>query len=340
MGIVRSLFGASTPPLKPRGPAPFAQPAESDRRALFWWLKRNTSFTAMTHCAALWAQFVKEWEGWLRSQDSPYEYLVETFKYALDTQAYYERGLARLRQGDRGVFDARSPEGWLAKVNTGLPQRRMEWDDRVELVAQQDGVPISVLRSYYDAHNAAMASGRTTSYRGMGFPRMSARALLAALPFDTALPEPQWNVNFPPGGCSPKDGIYEMVGKDGHVVGAMQHFIKAEAASPEDFLEFGADAGNEHARAFHWRLLWEDVRYLDGQIPAEEQSYPVPGQVEWPADGLRLRCEANQPCVKAGFWFTPARPNSRRLFEQGETMPAVSGDYGTTIWQWDVNQEL
>jgi hypothetical protein len=50
------------------------------------------------------------------------------------------------------------------------------------------------------------------------------------------------------------------------------------------------------------------------------------------------RCEANQPCPRAGYWFTPARPDSRRAFHQGEVMPDVGGTYGTTIWQWDERQ--
>ncbi len=52
----------------------------------------------------------------------------------------------------------------------------------------------------------------------------------------------------------------------------------------------------------------------------------------------RLRCEAGQPCSREGFWFTPARPNSRRAFQQGEAMPDVGGAYGATIWQWDEQQ--
>jgi len=52
----------------------------------------------------------------------------------------------------------------------------------------------------------------------------------------------------------------------------------------------------------------------------------------------RLRCPAGQPCPKAGYWFTPAKAHSRRLFKAGEIMPSVGGDYGDTIWQWDENQ--
>ena len=51
-----------------------------------------------------------------------------------------------------------------------------------------------------------------------------------------------------------------------------------------------------------------------------------------------LRCEANQPCPKTGYWLTPAQTGSRRYFRQGEVMPAVTSDYGSTIWQWDSDQ--
>ena len=52
----------------------------------------------------------------------------------------------------------------------------------------------------------------------------------------------------------------------------------------------------------------------------------------------RPNVPANQPCPEAGWWFTPAKPNSRRYFQQGESMPAVGGDYGETFWQWSPDQ--
>jgi hypothetical protein len=51
------------------------------------------------------------------------------------------------------------------------------------------------------------------------------------------------------------------------------------------------------------------------------------------------RCEAGKPCPRMGFWFTPAKTHSRRHFQAGAVMPQLGGDYGSTIWQWDINQE-
>jgi hypothetical protein len=53
---------------------------------------------------------------------------------------------------------------------------------------------------------------------------------------------------------------------------------------------------------------------------------------------LRIRVQAGQSCPEAGYYFTPAQENSRRYFEVGTLMPSVGGDYGMTIWQWDLQQ--
>jgi hypothetical protein len=56
------------------------------------------------------------------------------------------------------------------------------------------------------------------------------------------------------------------------------------------------------------------------------------------AENIRLRVEGGHRCPQAGYWFTPAKPDSRRHFNEGELMPAFDSNYGSTIWQWDTNQ--
>lgn len=345
MNIIPSLFGGTRPPLQPKGPAPFAQPPERDRLALFWWLKRNTSYTAIEHNAKLWGAFAAEWEKWLRSQENLYEHLIETYKYILDDQLNYERGLKRLRQGDRSVWNRKSSEGWLGKINTSLVNRRMEWYAEPEVIADQSGVPLSLLRAYFKAHDVAMAIPHEGWYDGMGRPYGSARSLLASLPLNPEVPEPNWDKCFAPGRRAPKDGIYEQVNAEGHIVGSMAFFIKGQPTEADAALEFGPhawDTTQQRSSAFLWRLLWEDTRYKDGAIPDEEALYPTPEQSiatsEAVPDPSRLRCEAGEPCPREGYWFTPARSGSRRYFQQGEVMPEFSTDWGKTIWQWDERQ--
>jgi hypothetical protein len=51
------------------------------------------------------------------------------------------------------------------------------------------------------------------------------------------------------------------------------------------------------------------------------------------------RVPAGQPCPETGYYFTPARQDSRRKFAKGEIMPEMNAQYGATIWQWDPHQE-
>lgn len=45
------------------------------------------------------------------------------------------------------------------------------------------------------------------------------------------------------------------------------------------------------------------------------------------------RVEAGQPCPHTGTWWTPAKPDARQAFTQGEVMPDFLGSsYGATIW--------
>jgi hypothetical protein len=99
--------------------------------------------------------------------------------------------------------------------------------------------------------------------------------------------------------------------------------------------------------AVTWLLNIDDSSYRDKDFyPRDLVDYArthVPGlhasSSGIPADSLRLRCEAGQPCPHAGFWFSPAKIGSRRYFKAGDVMPEIGGDYGATIWQWDPNQD-
>jgi hypothetical protein len=49
--------------------------------------------------------------------------------------------------------------------------------------------------------------------------------------------------------------------------------------------------------------------------------------------------EAGQPCPRSGWWFTPAKANSRRHFKKGDVFPTIEGsDFGAIFWQWSPDQ--
>lgn len=74
--------------------------------------------------------------------------------------------------------------------------------------------------------------------------------------------------------------------------------------------------------------IWTLVRRIPDRFIAvpPEGFYPK----DKPSSG---RVEAGQPCPQAGTWWTPAKPDARRVFTQGEAMPGFPASrYGATIW--------
>jgi hypothetical protein len=76
------------------------------------------------------------------------------------------------------------------------------------------------------------------------------------------------------------------------------------------------------------------IWYLVERAPEEQGD-----EKNSPTSSLQhIRVPAGKACPEAGFYFTPAKMESRRAFQKGETMPSVESAYGHTIWQWDTNQ--
>ncbi|XZY05744.1 type VI secretion system immunity protein, TaeI family [Acinetobacter baumannii] len=48
-----------------------------------------------------------------------------------------------------------------------------------------------------------------------------------------------------------------------------------------------------------------------------------------------ISIQSGQPCTKSGYWFTPAKENSRQYFKEGEIFPNFVTDWGEVYWQFD-----
>ncbi|WP_395139742.1 hypothetical protein [Schlegelella aquatica] len=115
----------------------------------------------------------------------------------------------------------------------------------------------------------------------------------------------------------PMPPAYQILGLEKHVI--------SEAEPEHGLPEFASYSPKTKAVDTTWYFVHKpDVR--GGERPNSQSS-------------VRLRCEANKPCPREGWWFTPAKADSRRFFRQGEVMPAFGTDYGLTIWQWDERQD-
>lgn len=89
---------------------------------------------------------------------------------------------------------------------------------------------------------------------------------------------------------------------------------------------------------------WEEFQDIETnwtlikRIP--DQFIEVPPEGFYPKQGICTgRVEANQPCPQSGWWWTPARNDSRQFFKQNDVMPDfANSNYGATIWYRDANQ--
>jgi hypothetical protein len=71
-------------------------------------------------------------------------------------------------------------------------------------------------------------------------------------------------------------------------------------------------------------------------LAAPTNSKPPPREAAYP-----LRYAGGESCPRPGWWLTPAKANSRRYFQKGETFPDYPGsDYGSTFWQWSPDQDV
>ena len=51
-----------------------------------------------------------------------------------------------------------------------------------------------------------------------------------------------------------------------------------------------------------------------------------------------FRITGGEVCPESGYYFAPARADSKRFFARGTVMPTFAFEYGATIWQWDSQQ--
>lgn len=340
---------------------------DDERRKVFWLLKKYSSYTAWKALGDAYATFVDAWMVAMQKADDAD---VDAFnqnatKSILDGRIAFEKGLQRLRSGDRSVWRDNA-RGWLSKAC-----------DQVVFVSQITNEKEFVLDWMKNKDEILRARVRLdAAFNRLGSVNERPASMAAALGAQNAF-APAWSpFNFPlsvwdvpvpsettvdTGDEVPVDGIYEP--EWGSVLQAapttLLTKLKTVLYSPPEslaqsktlerrehigcmnYLLAGSLAPSyrddelEHPHTVTWRLIWKDERYRDGVIPPEEAQYLADSAESIP---LRLRCEANQPCPREGYWHTPAKTDSRRHFQVGEVMPDLHTDYGSTIWVWDEKQ--
>lgn len=329
--------------------------SEDERRKVFWLLKKYSSFTAWK---ALGEAYFKFADAWMKAMQLADDEDIDDFnqnatKLILDGRVGFEKGLPLLRKGDRSVF-RNNARGFLGVAADQIVfiNRIMDPNEYVfDWMKNQEEVKRAAanLRERRRGLFSAFERADETTPAALGQMTVFDK-LYAPFNFPPILPTvpPPTDTLIPTGAEVPADGIYEPEWPASGAGGMLGRLMGSGKGSAVEKGCMNYLLANTKAPLYQvgelddpipvtWRLIWQDTRYLDGTIPAEEADYLVVAEPST-AELSRLRCEAKQPCPKAGYWFTPAKPDSRRRFKQGEAMPDVGSSYGDTIWQWDENQ--
>ncbi|PPE65843.1 Imm72 family immunity protein [Caldimonas caldifontis] len=355
--------------------------SEDERRKVFWLLKKYSSYTAWEALAQAYYRFTDAWMTAMRRADDADidEFNQDATKSILTGRIGFEKGLARLKKGDRSVWRRsyeRSYAAWgpLAQAAYQLNFIRKIMDpveyvfdwmkNKEEVIAAaaaledirfgQESVmerleqnvapksPWSVLATVHPKHRLPMRDPRHLNFPAQ-LPEVPLPSDLTVntgeeVPVD-GIYEPEWGepVQPDPGlwarvqaALGVRPSLYEPAPQPlvrRRHIGCMNYLV-AHTVAPTY-----RDEERDKPWPVTWRLIWKDERYLDGTVPEEEAQYLAPAGPT--ADARPPSTPAGQPCPREGWWFTPAKANSRRHFKAGEVMPDFKSDYGATIWQWD-----
>ncbi len=343
--------------------------SEVDRQKMFWLLKKFSSYTSWKSLADAYAEFSDAFSRAVEMSDDKdpdlLNWNMDWAKEVVDGKIAFEKGLTLLKKGDRQVFRNNS-RGHLNRASDELifiqkitgPDFVRDWIKNKDEVIEAEKKLVAAICG----QGAATERDEDEPAALKRWSMLLIEPLPPKHPIDTSkdIVTPQYLSPAPlptaitvnTGDEAPFDGIYEPEWSTADIGGSnWLEKLKSTAAfdKPQaiekgcmNYLVSGAKAplyqnGDlDKPMPVIWRLIWKDERYLDGTIPEEEAEYLKPIEEIAP---LQLRCEANEPCPKTGYWWTPAKENSRTYFKQGDVMLNFSNSsYGVTIWQWDVNQ--
>jgi len=343
---------------------------EQNRRQLFWLLQKWSSYTVWAHIARQFDVFVKAYEEALANWPDGERPPEDNLRFAYQAQDLYQKGLAALARGDRSVWrelnDAYLGGAESAAYNAmkgvtseevnkydggerGVPLYT-EWTPQLEQLrllkeaASPDGVFLIFERrpTYADWHPTACIDVEELSEY---LERI--RSTFGPWPAECP-PTPQpTGILAESGDRVPADGVLELVlpHRAPGETNCLNYFVRGAIAPWIEDPAYDYEPGRQFVLPATWRLVWEDSRYCDGVIP-DESTYlnPAVELVSAPepvreAASYHGRCDALQPCPRVGYWYTPAKTDSRRHFQKDENMPDFpESSYGATIWYWDVDQ--
>jgi Immunity protein 72 len=366
---------------------------EEDRARRFWALKSFTSFTAWKRCRDRYAVFVAlmelqckeepigrlgptefakykaKVEQWVRDGEFPARALDNleddhrtdwdsgTYARVLEGLSQYDRGLAQLGKGDRGVFLHNSrglledavdsanheyeiyymggPKGGDGMVFYGKYVPAMK---AALLWATEHGsfnagglqpamAELSAPSVWTEPRDVPGPNGGKMHMPGSHVALMEATAHVKDLP---RVPAPTQDVLVQTGEPCPVFGIYEPQVRDG---------MMAYMCQGQEAYRYGEPCSAPRAgAAVAWKLIWEDRRYRDGAIPDEEKHYfpedntppdftrlvGVELANDWRSDQLVVQ-RSGESARYTGTWVAQDDLHGRVFWRQGDPLPPHKG---------------
>ncbi len=338
-------------------------PTEHERKQIFYWLKRISSYTAWNRIVgyyAAWADVAEQSvriandKGWSKQTGVPESDLVSILK----SQASFEEGLRRLRLGDKQVFKY-DANGNFATADR-IPSYWSTLLHRIDIGENVIDEAHTPLWAEFKASFHQYASVNRECWpdiiesQWIGDPALTlygqqVREQLPKMTFpDTlpAVPDPQDNVLIPTGKDIPCSGIWEPIEapvKKGFSLFRIEdvprgpfrpsgcmNYLHAGSAAPQASVVTPNDCPDIDVT---WRLIWRDDRYENGSIPAEEADYvfvepqaPAPEPVpEPPSTDNIVTALTGQPAPFAGRWLVQDNAFANITVNKGDILPSHEG---------------
>ncbi len=294
-------------------------PDELERRKLFYWLKKASSYTAYERVGRYYKAWVDEFKALYddsqRHPDPEHGALMAPDKITtvLSCHASFEEALARLKHGSKRPFVWLGATGHFSEAGRAPSY----WLDARSRGERGDNVITEMFSSHWPDVNRALSElslawgevGVVEQGRHTDLPAAIGTAddldqscKFSAVELPT-VPVPGQTMLVRSGDPVRCFGIWEPVKADLRT--GFAGLFKKPVAPPSGKLEidgcmnylhqgspapttWAEDDGPRHeGRAAVWHLIWEDSRYLDGVIPEEERHYPFFDVSQRPASDAR-----------------------------------------------------
>lgn len=347
-------------------------PTETERKKLFYWLEKSSSYTAWERIGGLYKLWVdafqRLYEDTQRHPDPVHGVLLpdERIVSLLNGYACFEDALARLKTGNKRPFVWLGDTGYFSEsgrvVDYWIEAIDKAESGDIEVKATYSGHWPQVKKTHAELIMAWSEVGIVEQERFTDVPAPVGRVEeLSRCRFPTTelpdVPEPVATVLVRTGESVTVFGVWEPVKADrsGGFIGMFQkpkapaggtfdvdgcmNYLHQGSPAPSVFSENDGQRGE--GRPAVWRLIWEDTRYVDGLIPVKERDYVFINTVAIAVPATPVATSSADPLIEAssgeiasmaGTWAVMDDVHGRIDVNTGDLLPLHNGRSVRWVW--------